>query len=121
MPTFESFSTVRPYQIWGGAVARAVAGEKIQVALIDIEPDRLVQEHRHANEQVGFVISGSITMSVAGEARELRAGETYVIPGDVPHSARTGPEGCVVIDTFSPPRADWEALERAEPGPGRWP
>lgn len=118
---FDSFRGVRPYKIWDGAVARAVAGERLQLALIDIEPNRTVPQHHHPNEQVGFVIEGSITMTIGGEARELRAGETYVIPGEVPHSAESGPEGCVVIDTFSPPRADWESLERMGESPGRWP
>ena len=120
-PTFESFKSVRPYRIWDGAVARAVAGDRIQLALIDIEANSHVPEHKHPNEQVGFVIEGSITMTIDGDARELHAGETYVIPGEVRHSADTGPQGCVVIDTFSPPREDWERLERPEPSPGRWP
>ena len=35
MSTFGSFSSGRPYQIWTGAVARAVHGERLTMALID--------------------------------------------------------------------------------------
>jgi unsaturated pyranuronate lyase len=60
-------------------------------------------------------------MVIDGEARTLRAGDTYVIPGDVVHSANAGPEGATVVDVFDPIREDWEGLPRLEPGPGPWP
>jgi quercetin dioxygenase-like cupin family protein len=118
---FDSVSTVRPYKIWDGAVARAVRGERITFAVVDVDPDTAVPEHRHANEQVGIVLKGAITMTVAGDSRRLVAGDTYVIPGDVPHAAETGPEGATVVDVFNPTREDWEQLERLEPGAGAWP
>ena len=118
---YGSFGGVRPHKIWAGAVARAVQGERITMAVIDLDGDITVPEHSHENEQLGFVIQGAITMTIAGQARELHAGETYAIAPNVPHSAATGPEGATVVDVFSPPRADWEQLERLEPSPGRWP
>ena len=119
--TYGEFGSFRPYKIWDGAVARAVHGERITMAVIDLDPNVAVHVHQHENEQLGFVIKGSITITIGGEARELRTGETYAIPPQVPHSAETGPEGATVIDVFSPPREDWERLERLEASPGRWP
>jgi quercetin dioxygenase-like cupin family protein len=121
MSTFDSLDTVRPYRIWDGAVARAVKGERITFAVVDLEPNRVVPEHHHNNEQLGMVLKGAITMIVAGEARRLVAGDTYVIPGDVPHSAETGPEGASVVDVFNPTRDDWEQVDRLEPSAGAWP
>ena len=119
--TFASFQGARPYAIWDGAVARAVHGEQLTVAAVDLEPNVHVPEHRHVNEQVGFVTRGAVTMTVGGESRELGVGETYVIPSDIPHAAVAGPEGATVADVFAPPREDWEALERLEPRAGAWP
>ena len=121
MGTFDSLDGVRPYKIWDGAVARAIRGEKITFAVVDLDPDRAVPEHHHANEQIGMVLKGSITMTIAGESRRLGVGDTYVIPSDVPHSAETGPEGASVLDVFTPTREDWERLERLEPSAGAWP
>jgi quercetin dioxygenase-like cupin family protein len=121
MGTFDSLSTVRPYKIWDGAVARSVRGERITFAVVDLEPNRVVPEHSHANEQLGLVLRGAITMTIAGEARRLGVGDTYVIPGGVPHGAETGPEGASVVDVFNPIREDWEQVERLEPSPGAWP
>jgi quercetin dioxygenase-like cupin family protein len=121
MGAYDSLSTVRPYKIWDGAVARAVQGERITFAVVDLEPNLVVPEHHHPNEQVGLVLRGFVTMTIAGEARRLGAGETYVIPGDVPHGAETGPEGASVIDVFNPTREDWGRVERLEPSAGAWP
>jgi len=118
---YDAVSRVRPYKIWEGAVARAVHGERITMAVVDVDANVEVPTHQHGNEQLGFVLKGSITMTIAGESRELSQGETYVINGDVPHAAVAGPEGATVVDIFNPPRADWEKLERLEPSEGRWP
>jgi quercetin dioxygenase-like cupin family protein len=119
--TFTSFGAERPYQIWGGAVARAVHGERLTMAVIDLDPNLQIPEHHHENEQLGFVIQGKVTMVIAGDEQELSAGGTYSIRSNVPHSARTGPEGATVVDVFAPIRADWEKAERLNPSPGRWP
>lgn len=121
MGPFDRLDQVRPYRIWDGAVARAVRGERITFAVVDVEPNQDVPEHRHPNEQVGLVLRGSITMVVAGESRTLGVGDTYVIPGDVPHSAATGAEGATVVDVFTPTRDDWERVDRLPPSPGAWP
>jgi quercetin dioxygenase-like cupin family protein len=119
--TFDRVDGLRPYRIWDGAVARAVHGERITFAVVDLEPDVAVPQHQHPNEQVGTVLRGAITMTIAGESRSLTTGDTYVIPGDVPHAALVGPQGATVVDVFDPPREDWERLERLEPSSGAWP
>jgi quercetin dioxygenase-like cupin family protein len=118
---FAHFHALRPYAIWDGAVARAVHGEHLTMAVIDLQANVAVPEHRHVNEQLGFVARGSITMTIGGQSQELRVGETYAIASDLPHAALAGPEGATVIDVFSPPREDWEGLERLEPSRSAWP
>ena len=121
MTTFTSFAAERPYKIWTGAVARAVHGDRITMAAVDLDPDLDVPEHRHDNEQLGFVLRGKVTMTIGGDARELGVGDAYAIPSNVPHSARTGPDGATVVDVFAPIRSDWEKAERLEPSPAGWP
>jgi quercetin dioxygenase-like cupin family protein len=116
-----SFSELRPYRIWDGAHAHAVTGHNVQFGLIDLEPNIEVPEHSHPNEQLGFILQGKLRFTIGGETRELGPGDTYCIPADLPHQASTGPEGCVAVDIFSPPRADWEALPRVDPRMAAWP
>ena len=91
------------------------------MAVVDVDADMQVPEHSHDNEQLGFVLRGEITMTIAGEARTLGVGETYSIPSNTPHSAATGPDGATVVDIFAPVRSDWEQVERLSPEPGLWP
>jgi quercetin dioxygenase-like cupin family protein len=119
--TYDNFDSVRPYKIWPGVLARAVRGDNVSFALVELEPNVAVAEHSHSNEQAGFIVEGSFTFTIGGERRELRPGDTYVIPGGVPHSAVAGPEGTIAVDIFTPPRDDWEGLERADPSRAAWP
>src|SRR5438105_8998813 len=91
--TYESVSDLEPYAIWNGATARAIHGERLTVAVIDLEPDLEVPEHHHDNEQLGFVLKGHVTMVIAGTSQRLGVGDTYRIPSEVPHPASTGPDG----------------------------
>ena len=121
MSTFLELHRIRPHVLREGINARAVTGERMTLAVVDLEPSATVPEHKHENEQLGFVISGALTMRIGSEERELHAGDTYTIPSNVPHEATAGSEGATVVDAFAPLRADWAALERAEPSAGRWP
>lgn len=121
MSAFDDVAAIAPQRIWDGVIGRAVHGERITLGVIELEPDSVVPEHHHPNEQLGMVLRGSVTFRAGDESRELGPGGTWAIPGDVPHDVRTGPEGAVVLDVFSPPRADWAGLEREEPQAPRWP
>lgn len=107
-------------QIWSTVVARPIQGERITAAVVELDPDGLVPEHQHDNEQLGFVISGSVRFRVGDETRELGPGGTWRIASNVPHEVVAGPEGAVVVDVFSPIREDWAKVQRVERAP-RWP
>lgn len=119
--TYNPLAELRPYLIRAGMTARVVNGERMTMAVIDIAPNAVAEEHHHENEQLGFVIKGMMTMNIAGEKRDLHPGDTYTIPSDVRHDAKAGPDGATVLDVFAPGRADWEKLPRGEPSPGDWP
>ena len=108
--------------VWGEAVrARRIEGERITLALIELAPDSTVPGHRHENEQLGMVITGSVTFTVGDETRQLGPGGTWRIPSDTPHQVSVGPDGAVVIDIFAPTRADWDALPSQPPSQPIWP
>jgi quercetin dioxygenase-like cupin family protein len=113
-------SDVDLQQIWDGVAARSVHGERLTLAVVELDPDSVVPEHSHEHEQLGIALSGSLTFRVGGETRELRAGGTWSIPSNVPHEVRVGPEGAVVIDVFAPRRDDWRDRSRLQRTP-RWP
>ncbi len=69
-------------------------------------------EHRHSQEQIALVIKGRMKLIVDGMPHELRAGEAFYLASNVPHGVETI-EDTTVIDTFSPPRDDYLALDEA--------
>jgi quercetin dioxygenase-like cupin family protein len=110
-------------EIWGQEVrARRVQGERITLAVVELAPNSVVPEHRHAAEQLGMVITGLMRFTIDGETRDLGPGGTWRILGDRPHDVVAGPEGAVVIDVFSPVRSDWDDKAFVVPSPApRWP
>ncbi|MGH3322501.1 MAG: cupin domain-containing protein [Streptosporangiaceae bacterium] len=96
-------------------------GNLVTMAIVELDPSVVVPEHHHENEQLGFVIEGSVTFTVGEETRELGPGETWRILADIPHHVRVGPEGAVVAEVYSPVRSDWERLEPEGVAAVRWP
>ena len=120
LSAFDDIAGMTPQQIWAGVLGRSVHGERITLGVIELDPDSLVPEHSHENEQLGLVLSGSLAFRVGEETRELGPGGTWRITANTPHEVRAGREGAVVIDVFAPTREDWKPLERRE-RPPRWP
>jgi unsaturated pyranuronate lyase len=118
---FEDLSGMSPIAIWEGVLARTVEGRGCSLAVVELDPDSVVPEHSHVNEQLGIVIRGSVSFRIGDETRDLGPGGTWRIPPNAPHEVRTGPDGAVVIDVFSPAREDWKALERSAVQAPVWP
>ncbi|TMF41421.1 MAG: cupin domain-containing protein [Chloroflexi bacterium] len=108
MPNLVDLADMTPIQVWDSVVVRRVQGEKLTLAIVELAPNAIVPEHRHANEQCGLVIEGEVRFRIGDEERLLGPGGTWRILGDTPHQVVTGPEGAVVIDVFAPARADWD-------------
>ena len=115
MSAFDHVAEIVPLQIWNGIVGRAVQGDQVTLTLIELDPDSVVPEHAHANEQVGILLRGSMTFRIGDEQRELERGGTWCIKAHVLHDVRTGPEGATLIEVFAPPRHDWASLEQLDP------
>jgi quercetin dioxygenase-like cupin family protein len=118
---FADLSSLDLQRIWDRVHARVVHGERVTLGVIELDPDSVVPEHSHENEQLGMCLSGSLVFRVADESRELHPGDTWSIPGNVPHEVRVGSEGAVVVDVFAPTREDWRDTERVEQRAPRWP
>jgi quercetin dioxygenase-like cupin family protein len=87
---------------------KMISGERAMVAQIFLEKGARVPMHSHENEQITYLLEGSLRFWI-GEGREemvLRGGEVLHIPSNIPHEAEAL-EDCLDIDVFSPPRQDW--------------
>ena len=107
-------------RLFEGVATRRVQGDRVTLAIVELEPNGVVPQHHHRYEQNGMVIQGQIRFRVDGEERELGPGGTWRILADVPHAAVAGPDGAVVIDVCSPIRDDWDGLPTLDRAPA-WP
>ena len=112
--------TTEAIELFGGVVARVVTGDRSTLAVVELDPNAVVPEHSHDNEQLGVLVAGSMTFRIADETRELAPGGTWRIPSNTPHDVKAGPDGAVAVESFVPARTDWEPLPRRTAAP-RWP
>lgn len=110
---FVTLSDTRPFEPQPGVRMRALSGEQAMLNLIELEPGASVPLHSHPHEQLGFIVSGELILTVAGEEHRLRPNDAYQLPGGVEHAGVAGGEGCVVLDVFHPVREDYRALAAA--------
>ena len=90
-----------------GIQVQPVIGEALMTCWIAMEPGAVVVEHSHPNEQLGVVVEGSVTISAAGETREMLVGDAYVVPSDMAHQGVAGPDGVLLVETFVPIREEY--------------
>ena len=121
MSAFGNVSSLDLQRIWDGVHGRVLHGDRITLGVIELDANSVVPEHRHEHEQLGMCLSGSLLFRVGDESRELRPGETWTIPSNVPHEVHVGPAGAVVLDVFAPTRDDWREAPVVEAREPRWP
>jgi quercetin dioxygenase-like cupin family protein len=100
-----------------GIAMRGAFGAGTMLNLVTLEADAILPLHSHPHEQIGFVLSGIEILEIAGTEYRLGPNSVYSIPGGVEHSGRGGPEGCVLIDVFTPVRDDYRAAMEALAAP----
>jgi quercetin dioxygenase-like cupin family protein len=81
-------------------------GEEMLLAEFTLAAGAEVPLHSHPHAQVGYMVRGRMQLSVGDETYTVETGDSYYVPGDVPHGA-VSLEDCVVVDVFCPPRQDY--------------
>ena len=106
-------SQLPPFSPAPGIEVQPVIGESLMTCWIAMEPGAIVAEHSHVNEQLGVVVEGSVSITAAGETREMVVGDAYVVPTDLAHSGVAGADGVLLVETFVPIREEYAKAWRA--------
>ena len=91
-----------------GVRIRTFWGSEVLLSIADLDADVTMPVHSHPHEQAGTVLSGELELTIEGESRLIRPGDTFIIPGGVEHGAKTGDIPTRVLDVFSPVREDYQ-------------
>ncbi len=104
---FTKNSQGKPVEMLPGVVRRTLnSGDNATLCEISLATGSVVRVHTHPHEQIGYVASGRVLFEIDGLEQELRAGDSYLIPGNVPHGVKTV-EQSICIDIFSPVREEY--------------
>jgi quercetin dioxygenase-like cupin family protein len=86
------------------------SGEMMYQMLAELDANCRMPEHSHPNEQIIHILSGRMLLIADGVRHDLTTGDSYYLAANVPHSVET-PEKTRVLDTFSPPREEYLAMD----------
>jgi quercetin dioxygenase-like cupin family protein len=104
---FRANAEASAVQMFPGVVRRTLnSGERTTLIEVTIAQGAAVPAHSHPHEQAGYVASGRVRFVIGGEARDLAAGDSYLVPGNATHEV-TALEASVCIDVFSPVREEY--------------
>lgn len=88
------------------------SGKSMYQMLAFLEAGSKMPAHQHPQEQIVHILSGRMKLIVEGTPHELKAGDSFYLAGNVPHGVETIEE-TRVVDTFSPPRDEYLAIDEA--------
>jgi quercetin dioxygenase-like cupin family protein len=101
------WNSIREEKVNENITRKMFWGEKLMVTRWELAPRTTLPVHDHVAEQITMVERGSVTIHFEnGEEFTLQKGDMLVIPSSKRHGARIGPDGCTVMDLFSPIRQD---------------
>jgi quercetin dioxygenase-like cupin family protein len=83
-----------------------VYGEKTLMTEFILEKGAVLAHHRHPQEQIGYLVSGHMILTVGDDVHEIRRGDSWMIPGNVEHHAKIL-EDSVAVEVFAPRRDDY--------------
>src|SRR5580692_7667096 len=83
-----------------------VVGQELMLARVLMKKGCIVPEHSHHNEQLTYIVEGSLKFWIDGKEIVVNAGEVLCIPAHMPHKAEALAD-TIDLDVFNPPRADW--------------
>src|SRR5438067_13023257 len=89
-----------------------VSGQTMYQMLAHLQAGSKMPEHQHPQEQIVHILSGRMKLIVDGAPHELVAGDSFYLASKIPHAVETVEE-TRVLDTFSPPRHEYLAIDEA--------
>jgi quercetin dioxygenase-like cupin family protein len=104
---FMSAAAVDQVEIRPGVLRRTLATtDRTMLCEFTLTSGAAVATHSHPHDQLGYVVSGQLEFTLGDQTRVCGPGDTYAVPGDVPHSA-VALSDCLLVEVFTPPREEF--------------
>lgn len=106
----------KPIQMFAGVVRRTLAqSNNLMVVEFRFMRGAEVALHHHTNEQIGYVATGEVEMTIGDKNHHLMGGDSYLIAGEIIHGTKAITDS-ILVDIFYPPRTDYVMALPAEAG-----
>jgi quercetin dioxygenase-like cupin family protein len=107
MTTFFKNSEIPIEKVKEG-MSRQIMGyqSNLMVVKVCFENGVTADLHKHPHQQVAYIDEGKFDVEVGGAKVILEKGDSFVVPSQVLHGVVCLEKG-IIIDTFSPKRADF--------------
>ncbi|HPQ54811.1 MAG TPA: cupin domain-containing protein [Spirochaetota bacterium] len=92
--------------VQGITMKTTVFGEHTLMTEFHLVKGVTLPSHCHPHEQTGYLVSGKLILRVGNEEFSVDPGDSWCVPGNVPHSA-VAIEESTAIEVFSPVREDY--------------
>jgi quercetin dioxygenase-like cupin family protein len=83
-----------------------VHGDRTLMTEFLLHKDAILPLHSHPHEQTGYLVKGRIRLTIGGDIHEVSPGDSWCIPGGMPHCAEIIKES-LALEVFSPVREDY--------------
>lgn len=71
-----------------------------------LEKGAVLPDHKHAHEQLVYLLKGEISLDMGGKPLNMKAGDSLVIASNISHKV-TALTKSLALDIFSPTRQDY--------------
>ena len=103
----QSHDEAEEIEMFAGVSRRTLNhGDQTSIHELLMAKGSVVPEHTHPHEQTGYFVSGRLRFVMPGLAKDLDAGDSWIVPSEIPHEV-TALEDSVAIDIFSPARTEY--------------
>lgn len=83
-----------------------VHGAKTLMVEFLLAKGTLLPRHSHPHEQIGYLVSGRMRLTIGNDVQEVMPGDSWCIPGGEEHCADILEES-VAVEVFSPVREEY--------------
>jgi quercetin dioxygenase-like cupin family protein len=101
----ESWRTLPSVTVVDGIDIRVLHGEGMTLVRARCSSGASMPAHRHPHEQLTWVLSGSLRVTVEGVPSTINAGEVIRVPGNAEHET-FALESAEILEAFTPRRED---------------
>lgn len=102
MSGFRTWNGVPSFEFRPGVALHAVGGDQVLMCRVTYEPGFGVGPHSHEHtEQVMLILEGDLTMTIAGETKQLGPGDVVVVNRGVEHELRSE-SGVTFVEALAP-------------------